>query len=119
MHSLAQALADSDIIILASRRLYSTIPLDPINYPFTARYYADLFGGNLGFKEAARFSSPPGIASWLICDDKAEETFQVFDHPTVRIFVRADNATECGNSPEEIAAFLVRPFSASAQMNAR
>lgn len=117
MRSLAEALAESDLIILASRRLYSTIPKDSVKYPFTARYYADLFAGSLGFSETARFASPPGIASWLICDDNAEETFQVFDHPTVRIFVRDKNPPPCGHSPEEIEAFLVRPFSVSDTIN--
>lgn len=112
MRNLAQALASADLIILASRRLYSTIPKDPEQYPYTSRYYTDLFAGRFGFKEVAAFSSPPGIGPLTIADDLAEETFQVFDHPKIRVFARdPDIIPDSGVSVDEITAFLMRPRS--------
>lgn len=112
IRNLAQALASADLIILASRRLYSTIPKDPEQYPYTSRYYADLFAGNFGFKEIAAFSSPPGIGPLTIDDDLAEETFQVFDHPRIRVFTKDPEVIPVsGVSVDEINAFLMRPRS--------
>ncbi|MFZ2956372.1 MAG: glycosyltransferase family 39 protein [Candidatus Ozemobacteraceae bacterium] len=122
MRDLAQALATADLVILASRRLYTTIPKAPKQYPLTSRYYADLLAGNLGFHQIAEFSSPPGIGPWTISDDSAEETFQVFDHPTIRIFQKQRTGiplpgtypvgiSPVGTSPAALEAFLRRPIS--------
>jgi hypothetical protein len=45
-----------------------------------------LFAGELGYTEVATFASPPRLGPLVWNDDGAEETFQVFDHPTVRVF---------------------------------
>lgn len=110
MQELAVALAEADYLILASRRLYGNIPRDPHQYPFTSRYYQDLFSGRLGFSEMAVFSSPPSLGKWAFDDTSAEETFQVFDHPEVRIF-RKDAGSDvlCRKPVSEIRAFLTRP----------
>lgn len=87
-------------------RIHQYIPLpDPINpptdrcawleskYPRLNEYYRKLFSGELGFEPVAEFSSYPAIeiaGATLIAfpDEKAEETWTVFDHPVVRIFKR-------------------------------
>lgn len=83
-------LALADYIILASNRLY--VPLQKLSdcsqhkvcYPKTAKYYQDLFSGQLGFKKVAEFTSYP-----LVNDDLADESFTVYDHPKIIIFQRA------------------------------
>lgn len=81
---LAQQLAWGEWLAIPDQRWSAVLPRLP-NYPLTRRYYALLFGGQLGYTEVATFRSPFqwGPVSWP--DDQAEETFQVFDHPTVRI----------------------------------
>lgn len=98
--SLASTLSSGDYLVISSRRWSATIPRLS-NYPITARYYDLLFNGKLGYIPAATFSSPPSIGPLTFPDDSAEETFQVFDHPTVRIFRNTSHL-----STEEIEGLL-------------
>lgn len=84
-------LSQADYIILNSRRLYGTlIHLNKL-YPLTSKYYTYLFAGKLGYKEVADFASYPKLFGLEINDDLSEETFQVYDHPKVRIFKNAQH----------------------------
>lgn len=106
---ISQQLKQSDYIILASNRLYT--PLQKLTdcqnlppgkcYPITAQYYNNLFsGGNvltnvpgnapLRFKKVAEFTSYPTIpfVNIAINDQKADESFTVYDHPKIIIFQR-------------------------------
>ena len=47
---LADALANSDYVVLFSNRLYGSIPTLPDRYPLSTRYYRLLFSGDLGFE---------------------------------------------------------------------
>lgn len=63
------------------------------SYPQVDIYYQKLFSGNLGFKKVAEFTSYPKIqllGKTLIelPDERAEETWSVFDHPVIRIYKR-------------------------------
>ena len=78
-------LANADYIFLNSRRLYGTLIHLTKEYPLTSKYYKYLFAGKLGYKEVATFTSYPNLLGLQINDDLSEETFQVYDHPTVRI----------------------------------
>jgi hypothetical protein len=91
---LATDLADSDYVILASRRLYGSIPRLPERYPVTTRYYEHLMDGSLGFALAGEFTRGP---AWLNprvspLPDAApallrpDESFVVYDHPRVLIY---------------------------------
>lgn len=94
--AINQKLAQTDYIILASNRLY--IPLSKLTncqtlpssycYPKTAAYYKKLFSGALGFKKIAEFTSYPTVpfTNIKIDDQKADESFTVYDHPKVIIF---------------------------------
>lgn len=86
MQAMSGMLAEADYLVMASRRLSGTIGLAPDQYPLTASYYRKLFAGVLGYSPVQTFASYPTLWGIIINDDGAEETFQVFDHPVVRIF---------------------------------
>jgi hypothetical protein len=83
--TLAAALASGDWLITPNRRWAGVLPRLPA-FPTAGRYYRLLAAGRLGYAPAAVFSSPPRLGPLAWPDDAAEETFQVFDHPTVRIY---------------------------------
>lgn len=98
-HALAADLAASDYLVVASRRLYGSIPRAPGRYPLTTRYYTLLFAGDLGFELAGEFSRGPawlnprlpplpGAAPALF---RPDESFVVYDHPRALIFRNADH----------------------------
>lgn len=100
---LANKISKTDYIILASNRLY--VPLQKLtncqihgNYCYlnTARYYKELFAGNLGFSLIASFSSYPKIpiVNLEINDDASDESFTVYDHPKIYIFKNEKHYTE-------------------------
>lgn len=74
-------LENSDYVFVPSRRIFTNHLRLAEKYPKTSRYYELLFSGELGFMEIKKFSQNP-----LIFDELAEETWSVFDHPTIRIF---------------------------------
>ncbi|PIY72292.1 hypothetical protein COY87_01775 [Candidatus Roizmanbacteria bacterium CG_4_10_14_0_8_um_filter_33_9] len=66
-------------------------------YPLLNKYYNDLFSGRLGFEKVAEFSSYPKIQLFgktivEFPDEKAEESWSVFDHPVIRIYKRIQNS---------------------------
>ncbi len=92
-------LAQSDYVIIASRRLYGSIPRQPARYPLTTHYYERLFSGELGFELAMEFTRGPswlnprlpplpGAAPQLLLPD---ESFVVYDHPRTLIFHNVEN----------------------------
>lgn len=91
--AIAGDLAASDYLIVASRRLYGSIPRLPDRYPATTRYYDLLFAGDLGFEPAGEFTRGPawlnprvqpllGATPGLAIPD---ESFVVYDHPRTLI----------------------------------
>ncbi len=85
---LAQLLPQIDVITMASDRLDKSIPRLPMRYPLTIHYYQLLFSGQLGFHLAAQFVNRPHLFGITLDDSGADESYSVFDHPHVRIFVR-------------------------------
>lgn len=92
--ALAADLAGSDYVIVASRRLYGSIPRVPERYPVATRYYDLLTGGELGFELVGEFTRGPawlnprlpplsGPAPAVLQPD---ESFVVYDHPRALIF---------------------------------
>jgi hypothetical protein len=86
---LYAAIQEADIIALTSNRLYESIPRLPQRYPMTTRYYEALFSGELGFERLASFTSRPRLFGIEIADDRADETFTVYDHPKVILFKKS------------------------------
>ncbi|HWS48461.1 MAG TPA: glycosyltransferase family 39 protein [Candidatus Methanoperedens sp.] len=72
--TLAEALLESEYIVVPSRRVFK-------NYSFN--YYQNLFSGNLGFEEIKTITP---ISDFLLNPENAEETWSVFDRPTIRIY---------------------------------
>ncbi|MBO0796970.1 MAG: hypothetical protein J2P36_39330, partial [Ktedonobacteraceae bacterium] len=93
MRSLAEFLSTVDVITMASDRLDKSIPRLPSRYPLTIHYYQLLFSGQLGFHLKAQFDNRPNLFGITLDDSGADESYSVFDHPTVRIFVRMENYT--------------------------
>lgn len=75
-----------DYVVESSNRIYDSVTHFPARYPVTVEYYEALFAGELGFREVARFDNPPSLFGIDIDDAGAEETFTVYDHPTVVIW---------------------------------
>ncbi|MCC7370422.1 MAG: glycosyltransferase family 39 protein [Chloroflexi bacterium] len=78
-----------DYLILASNRLYGSIPRLPKRYPATIEYYRALFDGRLGFDLVAKFDSHPNLFGVTLDSSGAQEDFTVYDHPTVLIFKKS------------------------------
>lgn len=85
---LANLLPTIDVLTMATDRLDKSIPRLPSRYPLTIHYYQLLFSGQLGFHLAAQFENHPNLFGVTLDDSNADESYSVFDHPTVRIFVR-------------------------------
>jgi Dolichyl-phosphate-mannose-protein mannosyltransferase len=85
---LANLLPTVDVITMATDRLDKSIPRLPARYPLTIHYYQLLFSGKLGFHLAAQFENHPNLFGITLDDSSADESYSVFDHPHVRIFVR-------------------------------
>jgi 4-amino-4-deoxy-L-arabinose transferase-like glycosyltransferase len=85
---LANILPTVNAITMATDRLDKSIPRLPCRYPLTIHYYQLLFSGQLGFHLAAQFENSPNLFGITLNDSNADESYSVFDHPTVRIFVR-------------------------------
>lgn len=99
-------LQQADYIFITSNRQWGTTTRVPERYPLTTEYYRNLLGcpeekdvvwcyrvaqpemfkGNLGFDLVQVFQSDPGIGSFKINTQFAEEAFTVYDHPKVLIF---------------------------------
>ena len=89
-------LDQSDYLVIASNRLSTPLPkLADCNkwkkcYPLTTQYFHQLFAGQRGFQEVARFNSFPQFwtpfGSFELNDQGADESFTVYDHPEVVVF---------------------------------
>lgn len=82
IQQLSQMVANSDYIILSSRRVYASILNNTVVYPQTTHFYEQLFAGNLGYTVVKTFTNYP----YGFSDDVADESFQSYDHPPVTIF---------------------------------
>ncbi len=122
LQTLVSTLESSDYIVVASQRLYASIPRLPARYPISSRYYRLLFGGQLGFDLVAYDRNDPSLGSVVIRNDTisyaglptlpvlnaappgisvwdwghADESFVVYDHPMPLVFkkTRALSAAE-------------------------
>jgi hypothetical protein len=89
-YNIASELEKSDYFLIQSRRVFMNHQRLPGFFPVTANFYNALFNGKLGFKQIKEFHSYPtlqiGNFKLEFPDERAEETWSVFDHPVIRIF---------------------------------
>jgi hypothetical protein len=71
----------SDYIIVPSRRVYKNYSTS--EYPLINNYYQNLFSGDLGFELIKNFYP---VGDFILNSESAEETWSVFDRPTIRIY---------------------------------
>lgn len=86
--TLLRHLQSTDVIILESQKVKNTIYHLSDRYPYAAQFYRNLENGSLGFEKVAVFTSYPKFGPLEIHDESAEETWTVFDHPTITIYAR-------------------------------
>lgn len=86
---LASLVANSEFIIIPSRRVFKNYSND--FYPLTRNYYQSVFSGELGYQLSAIFK-PAG--DFILNSEAAEETWSVFDRPTIRIYKNTKHLTE-------------------------
>lgn len=85
---LATKLVDIDYILVPSRRMFKnqTAP----GFPYSSKYYQALFKGQLGFIEIAKIKPSSDL---FLNEEDAEETWSVFDRPTIRVFQKIKQQT--------------------------
>lgn len=93
-----------DYYVLSSNRAWGSITAIPRKYPRMAPYYQDLFAGKTDFELVAEFTNYPslrylGIPIDFPTDD-ADESFTVYDHPKVMIFMNKHT-----NRPPEVTGY--------------
>ncbi len=112
-------LQTSNVIVLATNRLYGSIARLPDRYPLTTAYYQMLFSEKLGFRLASFAATYPSLLGVTLEDDtfadpglpapamltdyqpspivlnlgKADESFTVYDHPKPLVFVKTSQMT--------------------------
>jgi hypothetical protein len=75
----------SDYIIVPSRRIFKN--QNNSTFPLSQKYYQSLFSHQLGFTQIKQFDYN---LSLFLNDENAEETWSVFDNPTIRIYKKND-----------------------------
>lgn len=86
---LAAALPRAQYIIIPSRRVFANYRRLPDIFPKTAQFYRQLFNGQFPFYLEKTFRPfPKWINIFMGMDLTSEETWTVFDHPTIRVFAR-------------------------------
>jgi 4-amino-4-deoxy-L-arabinose transferase-like glycosyltransferase len=96
---LSDALDKAEYIFIPSNRIYYTKLRMPEKYPLANQYYNQLFDGTLGFKLVAEYNrdtlledlsksifKPTFEEKYFPGEFKPDESFHVFDSPTVLVF---------------------------------
>jgi hypothetical protein len=103
--ALASDLAHGDWLIIASRRYIGTLPRLQWRFPLACFYYRALFDDEIGYQLVGTFANEPAIFGITIPTRFAEETFQVFDHPTVLVFRNVARKSETAIKSQLLADF--------------
>ncbi len=83
---LKSTLRTADYLVLSSNRIYGAVDNLPERYPLTNRYYELLFDGQLGYELALKEENRPNLFGIVVDDEHADESFTLYDHPTVHVF---------------------------------
>jgi hypothetical protein len=94
---LTRFLSEVDFIIVPSERIYPTRARLPENYPYGFNHYQSLFNEELGFVKVAEFTRTTYLEDLLGFNFyngglfqplNYDETFRIFDQPTISIFAK-------------------------------
>lgn len=85
---LDMLLQHTDYILIQSPKVKHTVTRLTHRYPDTGAFYKNLENGGLNFTEVKKFTSYPRLGFLAMDDERAEETFTVFDHPTITLYKR-------------------------------
>ena len=88
LNKLSQNLVLANYVFIPSRRVFKN--QNNNNYPMSQKYYQNLSSGNLGFIEIKEISNQKDL---FLNSENAEETWSVFDSPTIRIYKKVTNLT--------------------------
>ena len=105
IRTITRQLSESEVIVMATRRLYGSILRVPERYPLTSNYYKLLFDGSLGFQPVEPFTSYPSLFGISFNDDLADESFSVYEHPKTILFRK----TETLSADELYALIMTAP----------
>lgn len=83
---LVKNLELADYIIIESDKVERSVVRLSNFYPYSSCFYRHLDSGAIGFARVAQFSSVPHFGPIVISDTASEETFRIFDHPTITIY---------------------------------
>ena len=88
IEQLSEALSYTDYVIMADKRAYGTYQRLPQRYPINYFYYSNMIKNPevFGYKLVLDKVNYPSFLGITIKDDKADESFQLYDHPRVYIF---------------------------------
>lgn len=78
---LSDLVVSADYVLIPSRRIFMN--QNSHRFPSSQSYYQSLFSGQSGFKITKIFSP---INNFILNDELAEETWTVFDRPTIRLY---------------------------------
>jgi len=82
---LPSLIDQAQYILVPSRRIFKN--QSSSQFPYSQRYYQHLFDGSLGFFEIKKFSPQ---TDFLLNPESAEETWSIFDRPTIRIYQKTN-----------------------------
>ena len=127
--AIALDLSEADAFAMYSNRLYGTVSRLPERYPLSRAFYETLFSRQLGYEPAAAFAAYPNLLGITFEDETferpdlpaprfpnlsgggvratlgyADESFTVYDHPKVMIFVNASRLSADDISERIISA---------------
>ncbi len=86
IEKLTDSINKSDYIFVPSRRVFKN--QNNSSYPLSQKYYQSLFSGELGFPLIKTFSKSNSL---FLNSKNAEETWSVFDNPTIRIYQKQND----------------------------
>ncbi len=82
---------DDAAYIVITEAWADVFPRLPHRFPAEAKFYTQLFNGDLGYTLVAQFQECPQLGPWRLCDEGAEMSWRYFDHPRVYVFKRNDD----------------------------
>jgi 4-amino-4-deoxy-L-arabinose transferase-like glycosyltransferase len=86
---LSAAINEAGYFFSPSRRIFTNHTRLPEKFPKTAEFYHQLYSGQLGYKKIKEFHPFGPVGRFLLGSDlNSEETWTVFDHPTLRLWRR-------------------------------